>query len=180
VPPYTGPGYEPGLAVSAGVKAKGRTGKIIVGVVAAVLVLCCSGGVVALVAGGNDEQAARDAVTAQDDVNRAAALPSASTTSPAPSATSSSPTAAPTTTSAKPTKTTPPPVIISAGTYTVGEDMPAGRYKVVERAGEFCYWSISRNGELQDNHYGPGFPSFTVRNGDEVEVDGCPDYRKIK
>lgn len=173
--PYNHPAATPTMR-------KGR-GKLYGAIAAGVLALCCVGGVVtAAVTSDTTDRT----TTQQDDANRAAALapsPSTTTTTPPPASTSSSPSAAPTTTSAKPTPTTPPPVLISDGTYLVGEDMPPGRYKVTERATELCYWARLDGDDptdIIDNHIGGGFPQFTAKRGEQIDISSCPDFRKIK
>lgn len=178
----TGPPYAaPGLAVDANVRTSRSAGKIVAAVVAGLFALCCAGGVIAAVASGGDQD--NRTATTQDDTNRqAAAAPSTSATGPASAATSS-PAATKAAPPAKPTKTTPPPVILSEGIYVVGEDIPPGRYKVVERAGSGCYWSrkdADDTTNIIDNSIGGGFPQFTAKRGEQVEVAGCPDFRKIK
>jgi glucose/arabinose dehydrogenase len=135
-------------------------------IVAAVTIIGC-----ASAPASDDEQAA------QDTANRAAASAPAATTQ----ATTTTPTTEATTAPAAPTKTTPAPILITDGTYTVGEDMPAGRYKVTERAGDACYWSRTRgDSDIIDNGLGGGFPSFTTKTGETVEISGCPEFRKVK
>jgi glucose/arabinose dehydrogenase len=134
-------------------------------IVAAVTIIGC-----ASAPAPDDEQAA------QDTANRAAASAPAATTQA-----TTTPTTEATTAPAAPTKTTPAPILITDGTYTVGEDMPAGRYKVTERAGDACYWSRTRgDSDIIDNGLGGGFPSFTTKTGETVEIMGCPEFRKVK
>ena len=155
-----------------------RTGRIVAIVVAAVLALCVGVPVVIAIAAGADTERPHT-LTDQDAANRAAAAapstsPTAATTAPSsPAATTTAP--KPT----KPVKTTPPPVIIGDGIYRVGEDIPAGRYKVVERADSYCYWSRTRNGDIIDNGLGGGFPSFTTRKGEDVEISTCPEFKRV-
>lgn len=165
-PPYYPPGPPP--------PRKSNAAKYIAVTVGVFLLLCLGGIAVTAIVGPPTEPA--PTVAAQDDANRRAASTSASSSpAPSPAAASSSP--------AKPTKGVPKPpeaILLSDGVYTVGEDIPAGRYKVDERADDTCYWSLTRRGDLVDNFFGGGFPSFTVRAGDEIEVEGCPNFRKIK
>jgi len=147
----------------------------VAGVVAVVLLLLC--GVGALIAGMTDDPAE----TAQDAANRGVATLTTVAPAPAVTVTVTATTAAPAV-APKATKTTPPPVIIGDGIYTVGEDIPAGRYKVVERAGEGCYWArldAADTSDIKDNHIGGGFPAFTTHKGEAVEITGCPDFKRV-
>lgn len=179
--PYTG-GERPNYGVQAPPPPRTgpRVGRIIGFTLAGVVALCVAGGVV--VAAVADQPTTPAAVADQDDANRAAAAttaPTSAAATTAPPATGKAQPPAVATTAPKPTKTTPPPVIISDGTYRVGEDIPAGRYKVTERAEAGCYWSRTKNGDIIDNSLAGGFPSFTVRKGEDVEIMGCPDFKRI-
>ena len=155
-----------------------RTGRIVAIVVAAVLTLCVGVPVViAIAAGGDTEQP--HTLTDQDAANRAAAAAASTSPAAAPATTAPSSPAA-TTTAPKPTKTTKPPVIIGEGIYRVGEDIPPGRYKVVERAAADCYWSRTRGTDIIDNSIAGGFPSFTARKGEDVEIgSSCPEFKRV-
>jgi len=152
-----------------GPRTRRRTAVVAAVIVAALTIIGC-----ASAPETDDEQAA------QDTANRAAA------STPATTPATTAPTTAPATTEATtappaaPTKTTPAPILVPDGNYTVGEDMPAGRYKVVERAGEYCYWSRTKGDDIIDNGIGGGFPSFTTKAGESVEISGCPEFRKVK
>jgi hypothetical protein len=130
----------------------------------------------AVLSAGSDDTAPR-ALVERDEANRAAA-----SASPAPTITTTTPAAAPTTTApttTRPAATTPPPIRVGEGIYRVGEDIPAGRYKVVERAGADCYWARSKGENLIDNSLAGGFPSFTARTGEDVEIGfGCPEFQR--
>jgi hypothetical protein len=142
---------------------KSRTG-VIIAVVAALVVLLCSGAVAALVAAGDDGSAVDDARAAADRANAQAA--SARPSSPPGRAT----TKAPANTD----------VVIGNGTYRVGEDIPPGRYKVTERADDLCYWERSKGiGNTIANNIGGGFPQFTARNGEDITIQQCPDFRLL-
>lgn len=154
--------------------AKRRTGRT-VGIVAAVVVLLCLFGSVIAAAVGGDDNTPRP-LTAQDQANRQAATATpttATTTSPAATATTTTP-------AAKPTKATPEPVRIGEGSYRVGEDIPAGRYKAVERADSECYWAREKGTSIIDNNIGGGFPQFTTRKGEDVTIGyGCPEFERL-
>jgi hypothetical protein len=161
-----------GTPAATGKSSTTRTVLIIVGVM---LALCVFGGVVAAAIGDSNDTPRP--IAAQDQANRQAA---SSPTSPAATATSS-PAAAPTTTAAaKPTKVKPEPVRIGEGSYRVGEDIPAGRYKAVERADAECYWSREKGTAIIDNNIGGGFPQFTTRKGEDVTIGyGCPEFERL-
>jgi hypothetical protein len=164
---------------------KSNAGKIIVGIVTGVLAVCIGGSVIAAIAGSDDPKNA--GTITQDEANRRAALAETST-SPSPAVTTTAPAAKPTTSAPapKPTKTTkptPPPVEIGEGVYLVGEDIPAGRYKVIERADSGCYWSRTRpdSDDIIDNSLAGGFPAFTAKKGEQVEIGyACPPFRLVK
>lgn len=70
---------------------------------------------------------------------------------------------------------------IKDGTWTVGEDMPAGTYKVIG-AGERCYWSITASGsngsDIVDNHLGGGNLHVTLKAGQDFESKRCGTWVK--
>lgn len=169
------PPYQP-----TGPARRGGAGRVVLIVVGVVLALCVGGTVLAVALSGGDDDKP-NALSAQDQANRRAAATATSSPTPttaAPTATKTSPAAAPTTT--KPTKATPEPVVIGEGIYRVGEDIPAGRYKVVERAEGDCYWSRTKGDNIIDNSIAGGFPSFTTRKGEDVEIGaGCPEFKRI-
>lgn len=145
-----------------------RTLRIAGVIAAALLVLGCSN------PGADNDQADRDSA------NRAAA---SATTAPTTRPATTAPTTEATTTKPAPTKTTPAPVEVSDGNYTVGEDIPPGRYKVTERANDMCYWSrtdADDANDIIDNGIGGGFPSFTAKKGEALEISGCPLFRLVK
>lgn len=183
-PPYGGDPYGHLAPTSPAAPPPRRTGagKIVLIVLAVVGVICLAGVIAAAIAGDGGNPGDRTAQQVQDDANRRAAA--AATSSPTPAATTP-PTTAPTTTTKAPppVKTTPPPVELTDGVYIIGEDAPAGRYKVTERAGSMCYWSrtdADDSNDIKDNHLGGGFPSFTARRGEAVEISNCPPFRKVK
>jgi hypothetical protein len=80
---------------------------------------------------------------------------------------------------AKPTKAAAPAKqTIEEGTWTVGEDFPAGTYKVTEAAGEECYWARKRSadGDIIANGLGGGKPKVTLKKGETFETSGCPPF----
>lgn len=70
---------------------------------------------------------------------------------------------------------------ISDGTWTVGEDVPAGTYKVTG-AGSTCYWSITKSGsngaDIIDNHLGGGNLRVTLKAGQDFETARCGTWVK--
>lgn len=74
---------------------------------------------------------------------------------------------------------------ITEGTWTVGTDIKAGKYRTAEQVGpEGCYWEIDRsgtNGEdivANDNVTG-GRPTVTIKAGQDFTNHGCGDWTKI-
>ena len=173
-PPYPGMSASQPYAGPPPVAGKRSTVRTVLIVVGVLLALCVFGGVVAAAIGDSDNTPTRP-LTAQDQGNRdAAAVPtSPSTSSPAATATTSP--------AAKPTKAKPEPVRIGEGSYRVGEDIPAGRYKAVERADADCYWSREKGTSIIDNNIGGGFPQFTTRKGEDVTIGfACPEFELRK
>jgi hypothetical protein len=95
-------------------------------------------------------------------------------------------TVAPTTPAAATTAAAPPPPppapTIDDGTWTVGEDIPAGTYKAVG-AGSDCYWGIYKSGTNQndiiDNHVGGGNLRVTLKAGQDFTSERCGVWTKI-
>lgn len=86
----------------------------------------------------------------------------------------------------------PPPVTVAAapvvpsvgeGSWTVGEDLPAGIYKVTGAPKE-CYWAIYTSGQNQsfdaliDNHLGGGNLRVTLKAGQDFETKRCGTWVK--
>ncbi len=88
---------------------------------------------------------------------------------------------APALTSAKAVVPTGPMTSIPEGTWTVGVDVVAGTYRAVG-AGSMCYWSITKSGsngsDIQDNHYGGGNLTVTLKAGQDFTTNNCPDWAK--
>lgn len=72
---------------------------------------------------------------------------------------------------------------IDDGTWTVGEDIPAGTYKTTG-SGETCYWSITKSGsngdDIINNHIGGGNLRVTLKKGQDFETARCGTWTKIK
>lgn len=87
----------------------------------------------------------------------------------------------PTTAPATPAATGAP--TIAEGTWTVGEDIPAGTYKVTGAPGN-CYWAIYPAGTNQaldkiiDNHLGGGNLRVTLKAGQDFETARCGTWVK--
>lgn len=89
---------------------------------------------------------------------------------------------------AKPTTPAPPPApakpTIEEGTWTVGEDFPAGTYRTQEVADETCYWGIYKSGtngsKIIDNHLGGGKLRVTLKKGQDFESTRCGTWEKVK
>jgi hypothetical protein len=94
---------------------------------------------------------------------------------------------------AKPAATTPaappkpavkPAATIEDGVWTVGDDVPAGAYKVTAAVSEGCYWSITKSGtngsDIIDNALPKGgVPRVTLKKGQDFETNRCGTWRKL-
>lgn len=105
-------------------------------------------------------------------------------TASAGQATAATTQAAPPTTPAQPTAVAAPAnPTITDGTWTVGEDFPAGTYKTTG-AGSNCYWAIYKSGQNQsfdamvDNHLGGGNLRVTLKAGQDFETKRCGTWAK--
>ena len=75
---------------------------------------------------------------------------------------------------------------ITEGTWTVGVDVKAGKYRptAAVTADMSCYWGIYKSGTngddiiANDNVTG-GFPTVTLRAGQDFTTSSCGDWRKI-
>jgi hypothetical protein len=94
--------------------------------------------------------------------------------------------AAPSTTvksAAAPAKTQIPEV--DDGVWTVGMDLPAGRYRVTANVSSRCYWAITKTGGdsvtdiIANDFPGGGRPSVTLKKGQDFKTDNCGTWRKI-
>lgn len=115
------------------------------------------------------------------------AAPTAPVGAPAAATT---PAAAPTTEAAPVEETKPAPkpaptkaaapakARIEEGSWTIGEDFPAGTYKVTEVASEDCYWARMRgtDGDIIANGLGGGKPKVTLKKGETFETSNCPPF----
>jgi hypothetical protein len=85
--------------------------------------------------------------------------------------------------SAKPKPAPKPAPTIGDGTWVVGEDFPAGRYRVIEPVQGTCYWQISKantNGSsiVANDIVTGGRPTVTLKKGQEFRAD-CGTWRKV-
>lgn len=89
-------------------------------------------------------------------------------------------------TSAAPTKAAPSPAAtIEDGIWTVGDDFPAGTYKVRDALTEMCYWGIYKSGtnqsDIVDNDIVTGGkPTVTLKRGQDFKSSGCGTWVKVK
>lgn len=87
------------------------------------------------------------------------------------------------TTEAKATRAPAP--TIEDGTWTVGVDFPAGRYRVTQNVGGSCYWAIFRTGGdsvgdiIANDLPGGGRPSVTLKKGQDFKSSRCGTWRKV-
>lgn len=83
---------------------------------------------------------------------------------------------------AKPSPAAPAVPTITDGTWTVGEDFPAGSYRTTG-SGPDCYWSIYKSGTNQsdiiDNHIGAGNLRVTLKAGQDFETERCGTWTKV-
>ena len=94
--------------------------------------------------------------------------------STAPAATSAAP--------AAPTKAAP--ATIEEGTWTVGEDFPAGTYKLQTAVTSTCYWGIYKSGTnqgtiIENDIVTGGRPTVTLKRGQDFE-SSCGTWVKVK
>lgn len=99
------------------------------------------------------------------------------------------PTAAPTAISQPTTTTTPtakktpqPNRILGDDLVHIGEDVPAGTYRVIETISDGCYWKKSNDAEGSDiiaNDLPPGGrPQVVLKAGQWFTSKRCPDWLK--
>lgn len=141
------------------------------------LAACCGiGGCVAVASSGDDNPAASATTGAPKKLEpseSAATVEGAAATTEAAKPTATKP--------AKPAAAT-----IDDGTWTVGEDVPAGTYKVrVAVEDDLCYWSItktgSNGGDIINNGLGTkGRPSVVLKKGQDFETARCGVWVKTK
>lgn len=112
----------------------------------------------------------------------ASTVTATSTTTVTASAATPSKVAAPTSAAPKVTAVT----TITDGTWTVGDDIPPGTYKVSVpiAADQTCYWAITKtgsNGEgiVANDFGGKGRPRVTLKRGQDFETNDCGVWQKL-
>jgi hypothetical protein len=120
----------------------------------------------------------------------AAVLPAATVTvaaAPVPAVTvAAAPVPAVTVTVAPPAPPAPagPASTITEGTWTVGTDIVAGAYRTTAAVTSGCYWQVSKSGSngisgiLSNGNPTGGFPTVTLKVGQDFTTQGCGDWAK--
>jgi hypothetical protein len=77
-----------------------------------------------------------------------------------------------------------PKPTIEEGTWVVGEDFPAGTYRVREAIDGDCYWEIARAGTngadiIANDIPTGGKPRVTLKKGQEFTNQGCGIFEKV-
>jgi hypothetical protein len=73
---------------------------------------------------------------------------------------------------------------IEDGTWTVGEDVPAGTYRTTANVSSRCYWQITKTGgdsvsDIVDNDIpGGGRPRVTLKRGQDFKTSNCGTWSK--
>lgn len=83
-----------------------------------------------------------------------------------------------------PAPATPAVPTIEDGIWTVGLDIPAGRYRVTSAVGGRCYWKISKSGTngadiIANDIPGGGRPTVTLKAGQDFTSSDCGTWAKI-
>jgi hypothetical protein len=86
-----------------------------------------------------------------------------------------------------PAKTTPKVTAVAVqifdGIWTVGVDIPAGRYRVTANVSSDCYWAIYKTGDnsdIIDNDLpGGGRPQVTLKVGQDFKTQDCGTWQKF-
>lgn len=122
---------------------------------------------------------AGDATTATSSGPSVAAAGQVSAAKPAPAKASA----------AAPAKPAAPKVVtIEDGTWVVGEDVPAGTYKVTEPIADpgvgGCYWAITKSGSnggdiVQNDIPAGGRPKVVLRKGQDFSTQRCGTWAKF-
>lgn len=159
---------------------------ILLAVLGSVLLICGIGSCTALLA---ETPAPQPTVTITQTVKPGAG-PSSPAASPSPptSPSPSSPAVDPPPgdgDGARPAVATKAPVeILGTDLVHVGEDVPPGTYRVVERvtADPWCYWAKYGDSEgddiISNDIVKAGRPQVTLKKGQWFKSAGCPDWRK--
>lgn len=80
-------------------------------------------------------------------------------------------------------KPSPSSVLVDDGTWVVGDDIPAGTYKVTSPVGDDCYWALYKSGTnsetiIANDFPGGGRPVVTVRRGQDFRTARCGSWVK--
>jgi hypothetical protein len=75
-------------------------------------------------------------------------------------------------------------VTVEDGIWTVGVDIPAGKYRTTAPVSGDCYWAITKsgtNGEdiISNDLPSGGRPQVTVKKGQDFNTQGCGTWQKI-
>jgi len=80
----------------------------------------------------------------------------------------------------------PPPAAptVEDGVWTVGVDIPAGRYRTTAAVPADCYWSITKTGSngtdiIANDIPGGGRPTVTVKAGQDFTSARCGTWTKV-
>lgn len=91
-------------------------------------------------------------------------------------------TAAPSASAAPATPAAPAVPTVTDGTWTVGEDMPAGTYKTTGSSDD-CYWAILKSGtngaDIIKNDIGGGNLRVTLKAGQDFKTQRCGTWTKV-
>ena len=107
------------------------------------------------------------------------------TASPSPVVVYSYLTAPAAVTTAPPTSPPPPAApTVQDGTWTVGLDFPAGKYRATAVVDPDCYWAITKsgtNGEeiIANDIPGGGRPTVTLKAGQDFQSQRCGTWAKV-
>lgn len=143
-----------------------------VGIIGGLIVVCCVGGILALNTGDKGKPSPTASRTYAD---LAPAIDPSASANALPSSASFPPVESP----------SPTPQVWGDGTWIVGEDIPAGTYKVTAPVGSRCYWEITASGTngakiLANDIPGGGYPKVTLKKGQDFSSSDCGDWKRVK
>lgn len=77
------------------------------------------------------------------------------------------------------------PATMGDGTWVVGEDIPAGTYKLNQNADDLCVWMVTKSGSngtdyVAGNVTEGGRPSVTLKKGHDFQSTSCGTWTKVK
>lgn len=82
--------------------------------------------------------------------------------------------------SVRPVQTAVQKPTLTDGTWEVGVDVVAGKYKVRENLDGLCFWTIKKGDDIVDlQSTEGGRPTMTLKNGQEVDINGCGVWDKV-